>query len=372
MAGSLIRHIEEVIRPGSLPKPPRPHRQPLQRPAPDQDPCAPDQADGPAAWRRRRLLQAGAGSLLAGSGLALGWRRQGSALAEEMAIEHDHTATSETDDLPFDPQRILRSFQRGRLIEENGRSIRLFEVEARSITIPLGAGVRFKAWSLDGRVPGPTLRAREGERIRVVFRNGDSTSHSLHFHGVHPAAMDGIEPVRRGRTAIYEFDLPRAGLYPYHCHVAPVTRHVGKGLYGLLLVDPVSPRPPADELVLVMGGYDLDNDGRNELYAFNGIPDAYMGRPIRIRQNALVRIHLLNMTELEAPLTFHLHGNEFRIVNTGSEPGGGTLSDVVTLGIAERRILEVRYPFPGRYMLHPHQDPIAERGCMGLFEVLPA
>ena len=62
----------------------------------------------------------------------------------------------------------------------------------------------------------------------------------------------------------------------------------------------------------------------------------------------------------------------FRIVDTGSEPGGGTLSDVVTLGIAERRILEVRYPFPGRYMFHPHQDQIAERGCMGLFEVLPA
>ena len=98
----------------------------------------------------------------------------------------------------------------GNTLIVNGQRIRLFEVEARSITIPLAAGVRFKAWSLGGRVPGPTLRARQGERIRVVFRNGDSTSHSLHFHGVHPAAMDGIEPVRRGHTAIYEFDLPRA------------------------------------------------------------------------------------------------------------------------------------------------------------------
>ena len=335
-----------------------------------------DRPDIDRPWRRRQLLQVGAGSLLAGSGVALGWLGRDQALALETGgkpgMAHDHAGASPHADLPFDPQDTLRSFERGRLIEENGQRIRLFEVEARSISIPLGAGVRFKAWSLDGRVPGPTLRARQGERIRVVFRNGDSTSHSLHFHGVHPAAMDGIEPVRRGHTAIYEFDLPRAGLYPYHCHIAPVTRHVGKGLYGLLLVDPPTPRPPADELVLVMAGYDLDNDGRNELYAFNGIPDAYMHQPIRIRQNALVRIHLLNMTELEAPLTFHLHANAFRIVDTGSEPGGGTLTDVVTLGIAERRILEVRYPFLGRYMVHPHQDQIAERGCMGLFEVLPA
>ena len=332
------------------------------------NPLSPTRSDNPAYFGRRRLLQTGAGALLAGGGAALGWLGRDRA----MAMEPGHQGGGPTKgNLLVDPQETLRSFNHGRLIEENGRQLRLFEVEARSITLQLAEEVSFKAWSLDGRVPGPTLRARQGERLRVVFRNGDSTSHSLHFHGVHPAAMDGIEPVLRGRTAIYEFDLPRAGLYPYHCHVAPVSRHVGKGLYGLLVVDPPTPRSPADELVLVMGGYDLNNDGRNELYAFNGIPDAYMHQPIRIRQNALVRLYLLNMTELEAPLTFHLHANEFRIVDTGSEPGGGTISDVVTLGMAERRILEFRYPFPGRYMVHPHQDPIAERGCMGLFEVVP-
>ncbi|MCS5699193.1 multicopper oxidase domain-containing protein [Cyanobium sp. FGCU-52] len=75
----------------------------------------------------------------------------------------------------------------------------------------------FKAWSLNGRIPGPTFRARQGERLRLIFDNGGSTSHSLHVHGVHPAAMDGIEPVPRGQTVTYEFDLPSAGLFPYHC-----------------------------------------------------------------------------------------------------------------------------------------------------------
>ena len=181
-------------------------------------------------YSRRQCLQAG-GLLLAGTAMAGGlWSRNAQA----------KTAPMHGQGLPFDPQLALRSFERGRLIEENGRTLRLFEVEARSITVPLGGDVLFKAWTLNGRIPGPTLRAQEGERIRVVFRNGDSTSHSLHFHGVHPAAMDGIEPVLRGQTAVYEFDLPKDGLYPYHCHVAPVSRHVGKGLFGLLIVDPAT------------------------------------------------------------------------------------------------------------------------------------
>jgi manganese oxidase len=320
----------------------------------------------PNPLHRRQLLQAG-GWLMAGAGL-LGAGLGARSRATESPMESPTASPAKSPALPFDPQECLRSFERGRLMQENGQPIRVFEVEARSITLPLGGEVLFKAWTLNGRVPGPTLRAREGERIRVVFRNGDSTSHSLHFHGVHPAAMDGIEPVLKGRTAVYEFEVPRAGLYPYHCHVAPVARHVGKGMFGLLVVDPITPRPPADELVLVMGGYDLNNDGRNELYAFNGIPDTYMHQPIRIRQHQLVRLYLLNMTELEAPLTFHLHANEFRVIR----PGWIETTDVVTLGVAERQILEWSFPFTGRYMVHPHQDQIAERGCMGFFEVVPA
>jgi FtsP/CotA-like multicopper oxidase with cupredoxin domain len=305
----------------------------------------------------RRALLASGGLLLGSTGLiALGLQLRAEARQD---LERS---------LPFDPQDSLRRFERGRLISDNGRTIRLFEVEARSITVPLTSGVLFKAWTLNGRIPGPTLRATEGERIRVVFRNADSTSHSLHFHGIHPAAMDGIDPVLRGKTAIYEFDLPHEGLYPYHCHVPPVVRHVGKGLFGLLVVDPPTPRSPADELVLVMGGYDLNNDDRNELYAFNGIPDAYKHEPIRIKQNAPLRIYLLNMTELEGPLTFHVHANEFRVIR----PGVSETTDVITLGVAERRILELSFPYPGMYMFHPHQDQIAERGCMGHVEVVSA
>ncbi|RMF26101.1 MAG: copper oxidase [Cyanobacteria bacterium J083] len=273
--------------------------------------------------------------------------------------------------LSFEPMKILREFDYGELREENGTKIREFEVFSDSNTIKLNPALSFVSWSLNNRLPGPTLRAKVGDRIRVIFHNKDGHSHSMHFHGTHPAAMDGVKPVRHGKTFVYEFEAEPYGVHPYHCHVAPVTRHISKGLYGLFIVDPPQPRPPADEMVLVMAGYDLDNNEQNELYAFNGIPNYYRDHPIPIYQNQLVRIYLLNMIEFDPAVTFHIHANMFHVYQTGRTLKPTLETDVITLGTAERHILEFSYPYPGKYMFHPHQDYIAEHGCMGFFDVIP-
>lgn len=92
----------------------------------------------------------------------------------------------------------MREFDSGTVRWENGRRVREFDLTANTTLLQLNRAVTFKAWAVNGRVPGPTLRAQAGDRLRIRFRNDDSTSHSLHFHGVHPAAMDGIRPVRHG------------------------------------------------------------------------------------------------------------------------------------------------------------------------------
>jgi FtsP/CotA-like multicopper oxidase with cupredoxin domain len=143
-------------------------------------------------------------------------------------------------------------------------------------------------------------------------------------------------------------------------------------MYGLFIIDPPEGRPPADEMVLVMGGYDLEDDGTNELYAFNGIPDYYQKHPIQIYQNQLIRLYVLNMIEHDAAVTFHLHANFFDVYRTGMTLKPHEKTDVITMGTAERHILEFAYSYPGEYMFHPHQDGIAESGCMGLFQVLPS
>jgi manganese oxidase len=73
--------------------------------------------------------------------------------------------------------------------------------------------VKFAAWAYNGRVPGPTLRCREGERLRITLVNGSSHPHTIHFHGIHPAQMDGVfEIVPSGGEFTYEFTAPPGGL----------------------------------------------------------------------------------------------------------------------------------------------------------------
>jgi manganese oxidase len=294
-------------------------------------------------YQRRDLIRLG---LLGVGGISIG-----TALPQiTRYFQSQFVAIPATTDAPpvsgMNPMAILRDFDRGTVKQENGRTVREFRIEATTSTLQLNSAVSFVSWNFN--------------------------AHSMHFHGVHAAAMDGVRPVRNGTAAIYEFDAEPFGMHLYHCHVSPVSRHVGKGLYGVFIIDPPGGRPPADEMVMVMGGFDINEDGKNDLYAFNGVPNYYMEHPIRIRQNQLVRLYLLNMVELDPVLTFHLHANLFKLFRTGRSLQPDDESDVVTMGTAERHILEFAYTFPGRYMFHPHQDVIAEKGCMGQFEVLDA
>lgn len=324
------------------------------------------------SWNRRRLLQGSLIGLGSASIATLAWQKYQGQPSKQPPFPPVKADPEMIAANGFDPMQILREFDYGNVSYEGGRQVREFHVEARSSTIHLNSAIQYISWNLNGRVPGPTLRATEGDRLRVFFHNSDGHSHSLHFHGVHPAAMDGIQPVRYGKTYIYEFDATHYGIHLYHCHIAPVTRHVSKGLYGAFIVDPPTGRPPADEMVLVMGGYDINNDERNELYAFNGIPNAFRDRPIPIMQNQRIRLYLLNMIEFDPAVTFHIHANFFQVYRTGRTLTPTEETDVITMGTAERHILEFSYPFTGKYMFHPHQDSIADRGCMGVFDVLPS
>jgi FtsP/CotA-like multicopper oxidase with cupredoxin domain len=321
-------------------------------------------------WSRRQLLKWG----LAGTGMmagAIAWRNltHTSTSVRIPAIKEDTVSATSN---PFNPMLILRDFDYGTIKQENGRKIREFQTIANSSTLQLNSAVSFVSWNLNNRVPGPTLRATEGDRVRVIFRNEGGHAHSLHFHGIHPSEMDGVKPVRNGKETIYEFEAKPYGVHLYHCHVEPVTRHISKGLYGMFIIDPPKRRPPADEMVMVMGGYDIDNDRHNELYAFNGLPNYYRDRPIFIYQNQLVRLYILNMIEFDPAVTFHIHGNMFRVYRTGRSLTPDEETDVITMGTAERHILEFSYPYPGKYMFHPHQDGIAASGCMGNFQVIPS
>ena len=93
----------------------------------------------------------------------------------------------------FDPTAILTDWDTGTLSTlPDGRRLRTFEVTAEDKEIEIAPGVMFPAWTYNGRGPGPSLRAMEGERLRIVFRNYASHPHSMHFHGIHSARMEVV------------------------------------------------------------------------------------------------------------------------------------------------------------------------------------
>ncbi len=318
---------------------------------------------------RRQLIRWGLAAGVGLTGSALGWKHLDSSRSNTK-VRIPPLPNNSPFNAVANPLSFLRDFDYGKVTKENGRTVREFRFEAQSAPIQLNKTTSFITWNLNGRVPGPTIRVTQGDRIRVIFYNRAGHSHSLHFHGAHPADMDGVKPVKNNSVTIYEFDAEPYGVHLYHCHIAPVARHIGKGIYGMMIIDPPTPRPPADEMVLIMGGYDTNDDRQNELYAFNGLPNYYMDNPIPIQQDQLVRLYVLNLIELDPVVTFHLHANMFKVYRTGRTLEPSEETDVITMGTAERHILEFTFRYPGRYMFHPHQDTIAEAGCMGMFEVV--
>jgi FtsP/CotA-like multicopper oxidase with cupredoxin domain len=317
-------------------------------------------------FSRRQLLQLGLASVGI-AGVSAIWQKW---TAQKQSVRVPPSQTEVIAKGAANPMQVIRDFDYGTLKRENGRTIREFSLTAGTSAIQLNSAVAYNIWDLNGRIPGPTLRVKQGDRVRILFLNRAGHSHSLHFHGIHTAEMDGIRPVSNGSATIYEFDAEPFGVHLYHCHIEPVTRHIAKGLYGMFIVDPPAGRPPADEIVLIMAGYDVNDDNRNEYYAFNGLPHYYMHHPIRIYQNQLIRLYLLNIIEFDPAVTFHLHANFFDVYPLGMTLTPTQKTDVITMGVAERHIVEFAFRYPGKYMFHPHQDAIAENGCMGQFEVI--
>jgi FtsP/CotA-like multicopper oxidase with cupredoxin domain len=275
-------------------------------------------------------------------------------------------------DLPPDArQRYYRETRR-----PDGTTLREYEIVAVDREIEIAPGVFFPAWTYNGQVPGPTLRATEGDHVRVNFLNQGSHPHTIHFHGWHPPEMDGSleeHQVMPGGRFVYEFDAEPFGMHLYHCHAVPLKRHIHKGLYGVFIVDPKdTPRESADELVMVMNGFDTNFDADNEVYAVNTVAHHHMHEPVRVEVGQLVRMYVVNLTEFDLINSLHLHGMFFDVYRTGTSLQPTESTDTVMLCQGERAILETRFRYPGRFMFHAHQSEFAELGWMGMFEAAAA
>ena len=248
--------------------------------------------------------------------------------------------------------------------------VREYTLVAEDQEIEVAKGVFFSAWTYNGTSPGPVIRATEGDLLRVKLANVSSHPHTIHFHGIHPSNMDGVfEIVEPGGSYTYEFQARPYGMQLYHCHSTPLKKHIAKGLYGAFIIDPPKPRKPAQELVMVLNGFDTDGDGENNFYAVNGPAFYYAKYPIQVRRSQTVRIYLANLTEFDPINSFHLHGDFFRYYPTGSSDHF-EYTDTVMLCQGQRGIIEIDFANTGRFMFHAHQSEFTELGWMGFFDVI--
>lgn len=240
-----------------------------------------------------------------------------------------------------------------------------FRVEERLIEV--AHEVFIEAWTYNGTVPAPIIRATEGDTLRIRFENRTGHAHSLHFHGAHRPVMDGWEPIPPGGETVYEIEAGPAGVHPYHCHTAPLAEHIARGLYGMMIVDPPGGRPEAREVTLLLSGFSNETIGRNGVVAWNGVAGFYHDHPIKVTRGEIVRAYIVNMLEYEPLGSFHLHARTFDVYPAGMGESPAFGDDTIALAQGQRAMIEFTLPEYGRYMFHPHQHWLADKGAMGWF-----
>ena len=223
--------------------------------------------------------------------------------------------------------------------------------------------------SADGLpIPGPLIRARVGDTIRVHFKNLDTlrkAPHSMHFHGVHykPSSDGAYVPgfsgkdgnVKPGQSYTYVLHAGEdsAGVWPYHDHSPSMMDSIDGGMFGMLSILGRNEQAPDREFEVVLApmGKFMTIDGR----AFVGNTPVF-----RAKVGELVQWDVMAMgSDFH---TFHVHGHRW------ISPGRIS-KDTQTVGPAESYRFRWREDAPGTWLYHCHVEDHMMRGMIGIYRV---
>ena len=267
--------------------------------------------------------------------------------------------------------------------------------------IEIAPGVKFSAWTFADQVPGPTIRARVGDRIRFKMTNRSAEAmpgvrltaapmmHSMDFHAAMVSPQDKYRSIAPGQTIEFEFALNYPGVFMYHCGTPMILEHIASGMYGAVVVEPRGGYPTkADrEYVIVQSEFYtkpdrdrrkadgvplhvLDGDrlraAQPTYTVFNGVHNGMVKKPLPAKAGERVRLYVLNVGPSKTS-SFHVVGTIFdRVWMEGNPDNQFRGMQTVLLGSSNSAIVELLIPEDGAYIMVDHHFANASQGAIGL------
>jgi len=274
------------------------------------------------------------------------------------------------------------------MIEHESEVVEIF-LETKEVLSEMGPEITFNYWTFDGQVPGPMLRVKEGDTVKLTITNNPSSlhNHNIDLHAVTgPGGGASVTSVAPGETKSFTFKALNPGLYVYHCAVANVPSHMAHGMYGMILVEPEGGLPEVDKEFYVMQGefystgkigqkglqvFDTQAmlDGNPDYVVFNGRTGGITGK-MKAEVGDTVRIFFGN-GGVNLISSFHVIGEIFDRVYPEGAIGGELHKNVQTTTVPAggATIVEFDVEYPGNYILVDHALARLDKGGWGVLEV---
>ena len=269
--------------------------------------------------------------------------------------------------------------------------------------IDLMPGVKFNAWTFGDQVPGPTIRARVGDRIRFVMTNRSDEPvgppqivtapmmHSMDFHAAMVSPVDKYRSIAPGQTIEFEFVANYPGVFMYHCGTPMVLEHIASGMYGAVVIEPKAGYPTRAnrEYVVIQSEFYTRPDPQKRQVdgqilhvldteklraaqpnhtVFNGHHDHLVKKPLPSRPGERVRLHVLNVGPSRTS-SFHVVGTIFdKVWIEGNPENQFRGMQTVLLGSSNSAIVEFVIPEAGAYVMVDHHFANASQGAIGLID----
>lgn len=269
-------------------------------------------------------------------------------------------------------------------------------IEATSQVLPIDAFSKYEFWPFNGSVPGPMIRARVGDVLVVRLINCDKSGmmHNMDFHAVMgPGGGAALLTADTEEIKTADFKLTYPGVYIYHCAVEPITHHISKGMFGLIVVEPEEGLPPVDKEFYVVQSELYTEPGEGDLLGtsqeridneipshvvFNGRVGSMTGedenapecQPLKAKVGESIRLFFGNAGPNLFSAT-HIIGTIFdKVYREGdliTPPARGLQTTTCAPGGAFAA--DFKFYEPGTYTLVDHAIGRVAKGAVGFIEV---